>query len=70
MIYQVRANIFFDEVDEARDFYHDCEVALHKGITVNPDAVNAQKSIAELLLCGHDTDPAEPCDIVTAIESD
>lgn len=61
MIYQVKANLFFEKEDEARDFFHDCEVAYPKGISVNPDGEDAEFSIVELIENHHDTDPNEPC---------
>lgn len=70
MIYQVRANLFFDERDEAVDFYHDCEVAFPKGITVNPDGVNAEYSIVELIENHHDENPNEPCTVEAVITTE
>lgn len=61
MIYQVRADLFFDSHDEARDFYHDCELAFAKSISVNPDQDNAEFAVIELIENHHDTDPNEPC---------
>lgn len=65
MIYQVRANILFTEQDEASDFYHDCELALGKGTKINPDSENAEYSIAELIENNHDTDPNQPCTLLS-----
>lgn len=67
MIYQVRANILFTDQDEARDFFHDCELALDKGTTLNPDSENIEISIVELIANNHDQDPNEPCEILTCI---
>ena len=64
MIYQVRANIFFDVEDEAIDFYHDCEVAFPKGISVNPDTEASEFSIIELIRNHHDENPNAPCSII------
>ena len=61
MLYQVRANLFFDEEDEARDFYHDCQLAFHKAIAVNPDTTNRENSEIELIENHHDEDPNSPC---------
>jgi len=61
MFYEVRANIFFHSEDEARDFYHDCQVALPKGSVVNPCAPNQQCSIIDHLICRHDENPNEAC---------
>jgi len=63
MIYQVRANLFFDKEDEARDFYHDCELAFAKGISVNPDSENAEFSTIELIDNHHDDDSHQPCEL-------
>ena len=61
MIYQVRANLYFADHDEAVDFYHDCEVAFPKSTLVNPSSENAEYGIIELIENHHDTDPSEPC---------
>lgn len=68
MIYQVRANLFFDEEDEAKDFYHDCELALPKGTLINPDQPNLEFSAIELIDNNHDQDPNQPC-IIRAFEN-
>jgi len=64
MIYQVRANIYFNDKDEARDFYHDCEVAYPKGIDLNPDTVATEFSIVQLIENHHDESPNAPCDCI------
>jgi len=64
MIYQVRVNFFFDIEDEARDFYHDAEVAFPKTMVVNPDSKNSEYSIAELIINRHDDDPNSPCSLL------
>lgn len=69
MIYQVRANFFFNEEDEARDFYHDCEMAFPKTMIVNPTENNAEVSIVELILCHHDEDPLSPCTVLATLIS-
>jgi len=63
MIYQVRANLFFTDHDEAVDFYHDCELAFAKSIIVNPDSENAEFAVIELIQNNHDQDPNQPCDL-------
>jgi len=65
MIHQVRANLFFDEEDEAVDFYHDCELAFAKSTLINPDAVNLEWSTIELIENNHDHDPNEACHCVS-----
>jgi len=64
MIYQVRANIYFDKQDEAKDFFHDCELAFPKGIAVNPGSDNGEYSIIELIENHHDEDPNAPCSLI------
>ena len=64
MIYQVRANLFFDEEDEATDFYHDCEIAYLKSTICNPDTDAAEYSIIELIENHHDENPNESCSII------
>lgn len=61
MIYQVRANLFFDIEDEARDFYHDCELAYLKSTICNPDTESAEYGVIELIENHHDDDPNKPC---------
>jgi len=61
MIYQVRANLFFDKHDEAVDFYHDCEVAFPKSIIVNPNSENSEFATIELIENHHDDNPNSPC---------
>ena len=69
MIYQVRANLFFASEDEARDFYHDCDVAFPKSIMVNPDTVCPEISVIELIENHHDEDPNGPCSLLAGKQS-
>lgn len=69
MIYQVRANIYFDELDEARDFYHDCELAIEKGLVVNPNSLNAEPSKIDLIENHHDESPHSACLLLAGKES-
>lgn len=64
MIYQVRANLYFDKEDEADDFYHDCELAYLKSIICNPDTLAAEYGIIQLIGNNHDQDPNEPCTLI------
>lgn len=64
MIYQVRANLFFEDKDEARDFYHDCILALENAVVVHPGEANQECSEISLLHCRHDEAPNHPCDEV------
>ena len=67
MIYEVKARLFFDEEDEARDFYHDCVVAHLKARDVNPDTEAQEISYAQLIENHHEDDPNHPCHIVNSI---
>lgn len=64
MIYQVRANLFFTEEDEAKDFYHDCQLAFTKAFDLNSDQLNAELSLIELIENHHDESPHAPCDCI------
>lgn len=64
MIYEVRARLFFDIDDEATDFYHDCEVAFLKSVSINPDQENAEFATIELIENHHPDDPNEPCILI------
>lgn len=61
MIYQVRANLYFQYLDEAKDFYHDSELALEKSTSVNPDSPNAEYGTIEFIQNHHDENPTSPC---------
>lgn len=69
MIYQVQAQFFFALEDEANDFFHDCQVAIAKAITINPGQPNEQRSTASNQLCFHDLTPPGPCTIVEEIHT-
>lgn len=64
MFYEVRADIFFTEEDEAVDFFHDCQLALPKGTVVNPGQENQQCSAIDYLKCHHDDNPNTPCELI------
>lgn len=61
MIYEVKARLFFDSQDEARDFYHDCELAFAKAIVCNPGAIEEEPSEIESIENHHDESPNAPC---------
>lgn len=61
MIYQVRANLYFTNHDEAVDFYHDCELAYPKSTIVNPNTPEAEFGTIELIFHHHDEEPNAPC---------
>lgn len=67
MIYEVRARLFFTKEDEAKDFYHDCEVAYPKATDINTDTVASEFSIVELIENHHDEAPTSPCDVTERI---
>ena len=64
MIYQVRANLFFTEKDEARDFYRDCYLALSKSQVLNPGTEAQEAGLTELIANYHDQDPNQPCHVI------
>lgn len=61
MIYEVRANLYFDKKDEAVDFAHDCQTAMAKAVVIHPDEPNQEGSSVELIMCYHDETPTKPC---------
>lgn len=61
MFYQVRANIYFKDEDEANDFYDDCNKALAKGNVINPGTPEQEFSSIEEIHCAHDEFPHESC---------
>lgn len=61
MFYEVIAHLLFTQEDEAKDFYHDCEVALPKTGFINPGQPNMEFSSIELMENHHDQDPNIPC---------
>lgn len=69
MIYEVRARFFFDNQDEALDFYNDCNNALPKATAVNPGQPNQECSQADLVLCNHDGHPPEACNLNQHIDN-
>lgn len=60
-IYQVRANLYFAEEDEAIDFLHDCELAFFKALDIRPDQPEAEFSTIELIENHHNQNPTAPC---------
>lgn len=65
MFYRVTAILAFISQDEANDFYHDCEVALPKSVTINPDQPNGERGLIQLHNCFHDQDPNIPCQLIS-----
>jgi len=66
VIYEVRANLFFANPDEARGFYHDCELALDKTMVVNPDSPNSEHPFISLIESHHDEDPNGECRLLVS----
>lgn len=66
MFYRVDAVLLFTNEDEARDFYHDCEVALPKASVINPCQFNQECSTIGYHQCFHDEHPATPCDRIAS----
>jgi len=64
MIYEVRATLFFEEADEADDFFHDCQTALPKSIVVHPCEANMEFGTIDKLECHHEEDPNAPCHVI------
>ena len=64
MFYRVTADLPFTEEDEARDFMHDCQVALPKSSTINPNTSQEERGHALLQKCYHDETPAHECEII------
>lgn len=69
MLHRVTANFFFDIDDEARDFYHDCTIALAKAITINPDLPQEAHSTCDWEECHHDQPDPTRCVILAHDES-
>lgn len=70
MIYRVMADFFFPDQDEANDFFHDCEVAIARAITINPDLPDRKESTASIQECHHDEITHLPCTITQEIHTD
>lgn len=61
MIYEVRATMYFTDLEDADDFFDNCQDALEKATVVNPGQPNQECSQADLILCHHDDHPPESC---------
>lgn len=61
MFYRVTMDLAFTEEDEARDFFHDGEIALPKASIINPGSETEERGYIRLQKCYHDQDPNEPC---------
>lgn len=69
MIYRVDATLYFLFEDEATDFFHDCDNALPKAVTINQDLPNEAHSWARQQRCTHDQAETGPCDVIDYAES-
>lgn len=69
MIYEVQARLLFNESDEARDFYHDCEKTLLNSITLNSETDIMEQSLIALIENHHDQDPNAPCSVIELAQS-
>jgi len=69
MFYEVRANLYFSEEDEAKDFYHDCELALAKSGIINPNQPNIEWGIIQLIINNHDQDPNQSCELIALADN-
>lgn len=61
MIYQVRANIFFEHLSDAEDLVSKCAKAMYDAVVVHPDQPNQEGCAVELIKCYHDETPTKPC---------
>jgi len=68
MFYRVTADLLFDRLDEATDFFHDCQRACPKSVVINEGEENEERGHCEILHCRHDEDPALPCDKIDEID--
>ena len=64
MFYRVIATLAFTIEDEATDFYHDCEIALPKASTINPNQPNIERGTIRMQKCYHDETPTKPCEVL------
>lgn len=69
MIYEVHARLLFTEEDEAKDFFHDCEIALTKTTSIHPGTTSFEASIVQLIDNRHDENPVSPCEVIKQISN-
>lgn len=69
MFYRVTADLAFDVEDEANDFFHDCQLALLKAVTINPYQLNQERGIITLHKCHHDDPDLSTCSILSSKET-
>jgi len=64
MIYRVTMDLYFDDEDQANDFYHDGEVALPKSVVINPALPGQENGYIRLHQCEHELQPPLECTII------
>ncbi len=69
MPFRVQCNMIFLSEDEARDTYHDLELALTRAVTLNPFLTIRQTSTIEWHECSHVDDTTTPCTILATQET-
>jgi len=61
MIYQVRANVYFERETDANKYVAATLSAINTAVVVHPDEPNQQGCSVELIKCYHDQTPTRPC---------
>jgi hypothetical protein len=64
MFYRVTADLFFLEPDEGLDFYHDCERAYAKSVSINIGQPDEEHGVISLHKCHHDETPQAECEVI------
>jgi len=67
MFYRVTADLLFTDEDEARDFFHDCQMACPKSMVVHPGEENEERGHCMLVACRHNETPYAPCSVLDEI---
>jgi len=68
MIYQVRANLFFEQMTDAEDLFKKGALAMVDSVVVHPDDPNFERPRLELIKCYHDEQPTKPCELLDCKE--
>lgn len=69
MFDRVTADLFFTEEDEANDFYHDCQLAILKSQTINPNQPDQERGEITLHHCTHDEPHINTCTLLKSEQS-
>jgi len=64
MFAQLRVTVFCEKVDDFEDVIDKLIDLQDKMKVVNPGQPNQECSVIDSLICHHDTDPAEPCELL------